>query len=705
MRSGPILRRRRVLQLLAGSFAGGGGVALGLGRANFAPGAAMASDARLTLVVDEMLRVQLLMHRDGGTRRLTGFDESEKLILADGRTLTRFRFLDHTYTAWSDIHGPGTRHTLRGTTAGGIEKTLLVTYYERFPGVALLIVRYRNLTGGPLPLAGWINAAHVVRARATDQPSFWSFSGASYEDRRDWVQPVTAQFHQRNFMGMNASDYGGGTPVVDVWGRGAGLAVGHVEARPQLVALPISATSTGVRIAVEADRALSLAPGASFETAQCFLYAHRGDYFDSLDTYRRLMDDQGLCAPRAPESAYGPIWCAWGYERNFTIAEVEGTLDKARQLGLEWAVLDDGWQTSEGDWYLDRKKFPRGDADMIAFADMVKAKGMKPRLWFSPLAVNPGTDLLHDHVDMLLLDKNGAVQNVSWWNAFYLCPAYQPTIDYYRRLVAKIVGDWGYAGLKLDGQHLNGVAPCYNPAHGHARPEESVEKLQEFWRVLYETAMQINPQAVVELCPCGTSFAFHNISAMNQTPASDPESSWQIRLKGKTLKALMGGGASFAGDHVELSDGGDDFASTVGIGAVVSTKFTWPADTPNPTAPRPEGGYVLTPAKEGVWREWLAIYRRNMLPKGRYLGTLYDIGFDKPEAHAIERDGRLYYAFYDKHWDGTLTLRGLGPGSYQVTNYVDGTSLGVVSGAQNRLRARFTDFLLLEAALVPSDRA
>src|SRR2546423_10496056 len=44
----------------------------------------------------------------------------------------------------------------------------------------------------------------------------------------------------------------------------------------------------------------------------------------------------------------------------------------------------------------------------------------------------------------------------------------------------------------------------------------------------------------------------------------------------RSLKALMGPSAAFAGDHVELSDGGDDFASTAGIGAIVSTKFTWP---------------------------------------------------------------------------------------------------------------------------------
>src|SRR5207247_2492107 len=130
----------------------------------------------------------------------------------------------------------------------------------------------------------------------------------------------------------------------------------------------------------------------------------------------------------------------------------------------------------------------------------------------------------------------------------------------------------------IDGQHLNGVAPCWNPAHEHARPEESVERLQDLWKAVREEAAAINPDAVLEFCPCGTSYAFHNLPHLHQAVGSDPMSSWQVRHKGKAIKALMGASAAFAGDHVELSDGGNDFASTVGVGGVVSTKFTWSSD-------------------------------------------------------------------------------------------------------------------------------
>jgi alpha-galactosidase len=177
---------------------------------------------------------------------------------------------------------------------------------------------------------------------------------------------------------------------------------------------------------------------------------------------------------------------------------------------------------------------------------------------------------------------------------------------------------------------------------------------------------------------------------MHQAVGSDPLSSWQGRHKGKAIKALMGASAAYAGDHVELSDGGNDFASTVGIGAVVSTKFTWPRDA------KPEYGFVLTPEKEVEWRRWIALYKEKKLPEGRYVGGLYDIGFDKPEAHVVVKNDRSYYAFYARHWQGPIELRGLGEGRHAVTDYWTGKTIGVVSQAANRLSLSFENFLLLE---------
>jgi alpha-galactosidase len=691
MGAGFRLHRRALIQLLSSAAIGLSLPARAIGAQLPNAGLVTIGGTSLSITFDSAMHSRIAI--DGTA--LTGFDAAELLTLEGGKVIDRFMLLDQHQEAVSDGHGPGVRHSLRGIASVGIEKTVQVTFYARHPGFALLSSQYRNTGQAAIPVSGWRNAAHVLLAKPGGA---WSYSGASHEDRRDWVQPVKPGFDQRNFLGMNASDYGGGTPVADVWRRDAGLAVGHVGRVPKLVALPVSATAAGTRIAVESAEPFMLAPGQSIATFDCFLSVHRGDHFATLDRYRQVMAERGLRAPAPPAASYEPIWCAWGYERNFTVEQIVGTLPKARSLGLDWAVLDDGWQTSEGDWHIDRKKFGRGEEDMAAFAKAVMAAGMKPRLWLAPLAVDPGTDLLHEHSDMLLLDKNGAVQDVTWWNAFTLCPAYPPTVEFYSKLVTRIIGEWGYRGLKLDGQHLNGVAPCYNPAHKHAHPEESFEKLQDFWKAIYEAAIAADPDAVVELCPCGTSFAFHNIPFMNQTPASDPLSSWQIRLKGKSLKALMGPGGAYSGDHVELSDRGDDFASTYGIGGVLSTKFTWPADTTNPGGGvLPPGGYVLTPAKEALWRKWIALYRDRMLPTGDYLGGLYDIGFDRPETHVVAKDGTLHYAFFADKWHGPVELRGLQSGTYVLTDGFTGQPLGSASPGANRVAVSFRRFLLIEA--------
>jgi alpha-galactosidase len=661
---------------------------------------ASIGDGVLHLEFDSQLRARIWHVRGGRRVVLTPWSGSESLTLTEGRRIEAFRLET---VQREELKGPaqtGVRLLLSGSgrIAGDpsvrVEKSLRIELDARYPGFAVFQVTYRNMSAQHLVLEGWRSADFEFKAAGAAEPQFWSYCGSTYEDRRDWVQPVTGRFSQDNFLGMTASDYGGGIPIADVWRRDCGLAVGHLETRPRLLSLPVRRTAGGVRIAIAGATKVTLAAGEEFQTPRTFLAVHTGDYFHTLDLYRLRMAEQGVCAPRPPASAYEAIWCAWGYERECTVALIDGTLPKVRELGLSWAVVDDGWQTNVGDWNLDPKKYPRGDADMQQLVHDIRSHSLKPRLWITPLAAAPGSDLLHEHSDMLLLDKNGAPQLVTWWNCFYLCPAYAKTVAYYEGLVRRILGTWGYAGLKIDGQQLNGVAPCYNPAHHHERPEESVEGLQDFLAALYATAMRIDPQAVMELCPCGTGFSFFNLPSVNQVPASDPESSWQVRLKGKTLKALMGPSAPFSGDHVELSDGGDDFASTIGIGAIVSTKFTWPRD------PKPKDSFLLTPERETLWRKWIALYNERMLPKGTYRGELYDIGFDRPEGHVVDKDGWLYYAFFAPRWDGPVMLRGLAAASYRLRDYFNARDLGEVSPSAASVHLSFERFIVLEAVPV-----
>jgi alpha-galactosidase len=329
---------------------------------------------------------------------------------------------------------------------------------------------------------------------------------------------------------------------------------------------------------------------------------------------------------------------------------------------------------------------------MKALVDRIHAQGLKAMLWWAPLAADPGTRVLREHPDRLLLDPAGTTRKITWWDASYLCPAYGPVREEARAFARRAIAEWGFDGLKIDGQHLNGAPPCHNPAHAHARPDESAEGVGAFFAGVYAAAHEAKPEAVVEICPCGTAYSFFNLPAMDMAVASDPTSSWQIRLKGKTLKALMGDGAAYFGDHVELSTGGEDFASTFGVGGVVGTNFAWPGAPGNKDAQ-----LLLTPARETKWALWTRLYQEKRLSQGRYRGELYDIGFDRPEAHVVEKDGRLHYAFYAPRFEGEVELRGLGASAYSIRDYVAGRELGRVRGPAARLAVSFRDYLLLEA--------
>jgi alpha-galactosidase len=106
---------------------------------------------------------------------------------------------------------------------------------------------------------------------------------------------------------------------------------------------------------------------------------------------------------------------------------------------------------------------------------------------------------------------------------------------------------------------------------------------------------------------------------------------------------------------------------------------------------------ALTPQKVEYWHRWIKIYSEKMLSRGEYLGALYDIGFDKPETHAIRKEGRIYYAFYSPEWKGTVELRGLNPLRYRVTDYENNRDMGTIQGPAATLKVEFKKHLLLEA--------
>ena len=651
-------------------------------------------DVRLEF--NDVLHSRVLTAFDGKPVVFTEWSPSE-FVTIGGAEVKDFPLKKQGTLDVSDTLGKGRCQILTGET-DSLRKEVRATYYDNYPATIVVEVRYTNVGRTPLKIDRWTSNHYTLAAREQSAEPFWSFQSGSYENRPAWVLPLKAGFKQDNFQGMNATDYGGGTPVADIWRRDGGVAVGHLELVPKLVSLPVavpSASAAELSVTYACDRAL--APGESLDTFRTFVTVHKGDYFAALREYRRMMVGQGVKFSKAPPDAFEPIWCAWGYRRTFQPPQIYGALPIVKKLGFRWVTLDDGWQTAEGDWFLEPKKFPRGDQDMKAMVDRIHADGFKAQLWWAPMSVDPGTQKIEKHADWLLLDSDGSRHKISYWDAFYLCPAVPEVRADAAAFVAKAIKDWGYDGFKLDGQYMNAAPPCYNPAHHHKDPLESVEAVPLFFKTIFDEARAARPDVVVEFCPCGTSFSFFTLPYANMTVASDPRRSWQIRTKGKSLKALTGDEVAYFGDHVELSDEGRDFASTVGIGGVVGTEFTWPVGSGPVNRRTGKNTSDLTPEREEHWAKWLGIYKDKMLSKGEYLGALYDIGFDRPETHAIRKDGKMYYSYFAPDFQGKVELRGLEPRRYQVVDYETGKDYGGVQGPTATLDVTFKHHLLLEA--------
>ncbi len=147
-------------------------------------------------------------------------------------------------------------------------------------------------------------------------------------------------------------------------------------------------------------------------------------------------------------------WCTWYYffgentERD-VIANLERL--RAERLPLDVILIDDGYQTSDGDWTsTDAAKFPHG---MKWLAGEIKRAGRVPGIWLAPFAANENSQLAREHPEFLLRDANGAPV-CAWihWGAkcFSLDLSRADVQNWLRDLFRTLSDDWGYELFKLD---------------------------------------------------------------------------------------------------------------------------------------------------------------------------------------------------------------------------------------------------------------
>lgn len=149
-----------------------------------------------------------------------------------------------------------------------------------------------------------------------------------------------------------------------------------------------------------------LGPGESFQTPEAVLI-HSGAGLGGMSRKFHALYRARLCRG-AFRDRERPIlvnnWEATYFD--FDAGKILALADKAKTLGLELCVLDDGWfgkrdddRSSLGDWKVDARKLPAGLSDL---ATRVRGKGLGFGLWFEPEMVSPDSELYRAHPDWCL---------------------------------------------------------------------------------------------------------------------------------------------------------------------------------------------------------------------------------------------------------------------------------------------------------------
>jgi alpha-galactosidase len=649
----------------------------------------------------------------------------DTLIIA-GKEIRDFKMdLDHAKVSDASARlgkkGKRIEFTGQSTSLPALQKTMTIEVYEDFPNLALSSTSYKNTGNADIPVDRVLTQQHFLNASLSDQQaapySMWSFHGSSEAWGKDDVMKITDKFVRANpmqtMMSNDENRTGGGIPVVAFWTGSVGEAIGHAEVVPLKLSLPVKAGTDGrVNAGVTMDANSTLSPGQVYATPLTFVSVFHGDFYEALRMYSRMLQVRGLSLAHPDQSDYEANWCGWGYEMDFTPKQMIDTIPKLKEMGIKWATLDAGWFRARGDWDPRPDTFP--DDSMRKVVKTFHDAGIRMTIWWIPIVTEDGrgkdilnhrsyqmTKVVKEHPDWLILDKDGKPARATA-DLGALCPAVPEVQQYYKQLTEKFIRDWDFDGHKLDFSYT--VPACYNPKHHHKSPNDSIAAVGDVYKIILETTRALKPESVTQACPCGTPPSLAWLPYIDQAVTADPVGSRQVRLRTKMYKALLGPEAAVYGDHVELTevdlsntqhevDKGRDFASEVGVGAVVGTKFTVNAKGPKFKT------VELTPEKETYWKKWIDLYNNKMLSQGKFLG-LYTYGYDWPEGYAIEKDGRMYYAFYapekDKTWSGNVELRGLNSGTYQVLDYENGKQLGSLESSNPKLAVTFTNHLLLE---------
>ena len=188
---------------------------------------------------------------------------------------------------------------------------------------------------------------------------------------------------------------------------------------------------------------------------------------------------------------------------NFNEEKILQIARRAKELGVEMLVLDDGWfgkrntdNCSLGDWVVNPEKLPGG---LNGLSDRLHDLGLKFGLWFEPEMISPDSDLYRAHPDWCLHVDGRA--RVEMRNQLILDLSRKEIQDYIIESVSAVLESARIEYVKWD-MNRN----MTEPFSGAQTPERQKETQHRYMLGLYRVLEEITarfPEILFESCSGG----------------------------------------------------------------------------------------------------------------------------------------------------------------------------------------------------------
>ncbi len=188
---------------------------------------------------------------------------------------------------------------------------------------------------------------------------------------------------------------------------------------------------------------------------------------------------------------------------DFTEESILKIANKAKQLGIELFVLDDGWfgernndSTSLGDWKVNLEKLPNG---IQGLSHKIRELGMKFGLWFEPEMVNEISDLYVKHKDWVISVPG---RNKSYGrNQFVLDFSRDEVVDYIFEQMNQILETSDISYIKWD-MNRN-ITEAFSLGLPRDRQKEFFHRYILGVYKLYDKLIEKYPHILFESCASG----------------------------------------------------------------------------------------------------------------------------------------------------------------------------------------------------------